>query len=86
MTRAWRSPGVSEPNPAPINSDIGPLAATLQLLSLFPPHFLNSEVGDEPMMEFDVYENPFRDEIVTKKFEFSMPALIGSHASSRPTA
>ena len=23
----------------------------------------------KPMMEFDVYENPFRDEIVTKKFE-----------------
>ncbi len=45
------------------------IAATLQVLSLFPPHFLNSEVGDEPMMEFDVYENPFRDEIVTKKFE-----------------
>jgi D-galactarolactone cycloisomerase len=45
------------------------IAATLQLLSLFPPHFLNSTVGDEPMMEFDVYENPFRDEIVTQKFE-----------------
>jgi D-galactarolactone cycloisomerase len=45
------------------------IAATLQVLSLFPPHYLGSTVGDEPMMEFDVYENPFRDEIVTKPFE-----------------
>jgi D-galactarolactone cycloisomerase len=42
------------------------VAATLHILSLFPPHYLGSEVGDEPMMEFDVYENPFRDEIVAK--------------------
>src|SRR5205807_1547086 len=35
------------------------IAATLQVLSLFPPHYLGSTVGDEPMMEFDVYENPF---------------------------
>ena len=45
------------------------IAASLQVLSLFPPHYLGSKVGDEPMMEFDVYENPFRDEIATKKFE-----------------
>jgi D-galactarolactone cycloisomerase len=45
------------------------IAATLQVLALFPPHYLGSTVGDEPMMEFDVYENPFRDEIVTKKIE-----------------
>jgi D-galactarolactone cycloisomerase len=45
------------------------IAASLQVLSLFPEHYLGSTVGDEPMMEFDVYENPFRDEIVTKKFE-----------------
>lgn len=45
------------------------IAATLQVLSLLSAHYLGSTVGDEPMMEFDVYENPFRDEIVTKKFE-----------------
>jgi D-galactarolactone cycloisomerase len=45
------------------------IAASLQVLSLFGPHYRGSKVGDEPMMEFDVYENPFRDEIVTKKFE-----------------
>ncbi|MBI1916305.1 MAG: mandelate racemase/muconate lactonizing enzyme family protein [Planctomycetes bacterium] len=47
------------------------IAATLQVLSLFPPHYLGSKTGDEPMMEFDVYENPFRDQIVTKKFELN---------------
>ena len=45
------------------------IAATLQVLSLFPPHYLGSKTGDEPMLEFDVYENPFRDKIVAKKFE-----------------
>ena len=44
-------------------------AATLQVLSLFPPHYLGSKTGEEPMLEFDVYENPFRDQIVTKPFE-----------------
>lgn len=43
-------------------------AATLQILSLFPQHYLGSDVGDEPMMEHDVYENPFRDDI-TKPFQ-----------------
>lgn len=45
------------------------IAATLQLNSLLPPHFPGFSGGDEPMMEFDVYENPFRDEIVDWKFE-----------------
>ncbi len=45
------------------------IAASLQLNSLLAPHFQGFAGGDEPMMEFDVYENPFRDEIVTKKFE-----------------
>lgn len=45
------------------------IAASLQVLSLLSEHYLGSTAGDEPMMEFDVYENPFRDEIVTKKFE-----------------
>ena len=45
------------------------IAASLQLNSLLAPHFQGFANGDEPMMEFDVYENPFRDEIVAKKFE-----------------
>lgn len=45
------------------------IAATLQVNALLPPHFQNFAGGDQPMMEFDVYENPFRDEIVTNKFE-----------------
>lgn len=45
------------------------IAASLQLNSLLAPHFQGFANGDEPMMEFDVYENPFRDEVVTKKFE-----------------
>lgn len=45
------------------------IAATLQVDSLLAPHFQGFAGGDEPMLEFDVYENPFRDEIVTKKFE-----------------
>ncbi len=45
------------------------IAASLQLNSLLAPHFQGFVGGDEPMQEFDVYENPFRDEIVAKKFE-----------------
>jgi D-galactarolactone cycloisomerase len=45
------------------------IAATLQLNSLLPPHFQGFDGGEEPMLEFDVYENPFRDEIVARKFE-----------------
>lgn len=44
------------------------IAATLQLNALLAPHFQGFANGDEPMQEFDVYENPFRDEIVTGKF------------------
>lgn len=51
------------------------IAATLQLNSLLPPHFQGFSGGDEPMQEFDVYENPFRDEIVTKKFELKQGYL-----------
>ena len=45
------------------------IAASLQLNSLLAPHFQGFANGDEPMMEFDTYENPFRDEIVANKFE-----------------
>ncbi|HND53708.1 MAG TPA: mandelate racemase/muconate lactonizing enzyme family protein, partial [Pirellulaceae bacterium] len=45
------------------------IAATLHVNALLAPHFQGFEGGDEPMLEFDVYENPFRDEIVARKFE-----------------
>ncbi len=43
------------------------IAATLQILAVLPnaTFGLNSE---EPMLEFDVIENPFRDEIITQPF------------------
>jgi len=43
------------------------IAATLQVLALLP----NTTWGftsDEPMLEFDTYENPFREEIVRRPF------------------
>jgi D-galactarolactone cycloisomerase len=45
------------------------IAATLQVLALLGPHYLGSTTGDEPMLEFDVSENPFRDKIVGQPFE-----------------
>ena len=45
------------------------IAASLHVNSLLPPHFQGFTGGDEPMMEFDVSDNPFREEIVTKKLE-----------------
>lgn len=45
------------------------IAASLQLNSLLAPHFQGFADGDEPMMEFDTYENPFRTEITPWKFE-----------------
>jgi D-galactarolactone cycloisomerase len=43
------------------------IAATLQVLSLLPPYTFGF-TSDAPMLEFDTFENPFRDEIVTKPF------------------
>jgi len=43
-------------------------AATLQVLSLLPPYNWGF-TADAPMLEYDVAENPFRDEIVTKPIE-----------------
>ena len=45
------------------------IAASLHLNSLLAPHYQGFVNGDEPMMEFDVYENPFRTEITPWKFE-----------------
>lgn len=50
------------------------IAATLQVLALLP----NASWGfsaDEPMLELDTYENPFRDEIVAKPFELKQGQL-----------
>lgn len=44
------------------------IAATLQVLSLLPDYTFGF-TSDQPMLEFDVYENPFRDEIITKPFQ-----------------
>ena len=44
------------------------IAATLQLLALL-PNYTWGFSSDEPMLEFDTYENPFRDEIVARPFQ-----------------
>lgn len=44
------------------------IAATLQVLSLL-PNFTPGFTSDQPMLEFDTFENPFREEIVTKPFQ-----------------
>lgn len=43
------------------------IAATLQLLALLPPYTFGFS-SDAPMLEFDTYDNPFREEIITKPF------------------
>lgn len=42
------------------------IAATMQVLSLLPAYTLGAS-SDEPMLEFDTYENPFRTELLTTK-------------------
>ena len=44
------------------------IAATLQLLALLPSYTWGFS-SDEPMLELDTYENPFRDEITATRFE-----------------
>ena len=44
------------------------IAATLQVLSLLPTYTWGFS-SDEPMLEFDTHENPFRDEIVARPFK-----------------
>ena len=44
------------------------IAATLQVLSLLPP-FTWGFSSDEPMLEIDTTENPFRDEITSHRFQ-----------------
>ena len=51
------------------------IAATLQVLSLLPPYTWGFS-SDEPMLEHDTYENPFRDELVTKPFKLDKDGFI----------
>lgn len=44
------------------------IAATLQVLSLLPPYTWGF-TSDEPMLEHDTMENPFRDEITPRPFQ-----------------
>lgn len=46
------------------------IAATLQVLSLLPNYSWGFS-SDAPMLEFDTYENPFRDEIVAAPFQLN---------------
>lgn len=55
------------------------IAATLQVLALLPPYTWGF-TSDEPMLELDTYENPFRDEIVAKPLKLEqgfMPIPTG---------
>lgn len=54
------------------------IAASLQRNSFPAPHFPGFANGDEPMMEFDTYENLFRKKIVTSKFQDIMPCFNGA--------
>jgi D-galactarolactone cycloisomerase len=44
------------------------IAATLQVLSLLPDESW-ARTTETPMLEFDVYENPFRDQLITRPFQ-----------------
>jgi D-galactarolactone cycloisomerase len=44
------------------------IAATLHVLSLLPDESW-ARTTETPMLEFDVYENPFRDELITRPFQ-----------------
>jgi D-galactarolactone cycloisomerase len=56
------------------------IAATLQVLALLPP-YTHGFTSDEPMLEFDTTENPFREQLITKPF-----AIDASGRVAIPTA
>jgi len=64
MARLWRR----AMRPALLGGGRSRSRPTLQLLSILPPYNWGF-TADAPMLEYDVYENPFRDEIVTKPVE-----------------
>lgn len=51
------------------------IAATLQVLSLLPPATFGHS-SDQPMLEFDVAENPFREELLVKPFRVDADGLV----------
>ena len=46
------------------------IAATLQVAALLPDASWG-HTAEAPMLEFDVYENPFRDQLVTHPFRIN---------------
>lgn len=57
------------------------IAATLQVLALLPP-FTHGQTSDEPMLELDTAENPFREAIVAQPFrlhqgQITVPTVPG---------
>lgn len=51
------------------------IAATVQLLALLPDASW-SRTTESPMLELDIYENPFRDEIVAKPIEVGRDGMV----------
>ncbi|HEY2416079.1 MAG TPA: mandelate racemase/muconate lactonizing enzyme family protein [Pirellulaceae bacterium] len=51
------------------------IAATLQLLSLLPDATFGFS-SDQPMLEHDLLENPFRDELSTKPFQINSQGFV----------
>lgn len=46
------------------------IAATLQVLACM-PNYTHGFTSDEPMLEFDTSENPFREQLITKPFQLA---------------
>lgn len=44
------------------------IAATMQVLAVLPP-YTPGFTSDQPMLEFDTFESPFREEIIVKPFQ-----------------
>jgi D-galactarolactone cycloisomerase len=51
------------------------IAATLQLLSLLPDATFGFS-SDQPMLEHDLLENPFRDELSPKPFQINAEGFV----------
>ena len=51
------------------------IAATLQLLSLVPDATFGFS-SDQPMLEHDLLENPFRDELSPKPFQINAQGFV----------
>jgi D-galactarolactone cycloisomerase len=51
------------------------IAATVQLLSLL-PDYTWAPYSDSPLLEIDVYENPFREELITRPFKVEKDGYV----------